>query len=562
MELSYDSLYCTILCPQTISVGKRYGTCEKIFLVDESVEASNHFYLLTSILPKIINQAIIKNNKFLIVLGNIKGVMDVFTRRNNNDSPQSQWLHFNNTIQTLQLIQYGLRKYQRITSSSKDLTKLIPICSNCYFISASDYVIDDTIKELLPIQISKLKTSYDIQGWFERNVDYETFGSKIRLSQIQLKKKCPALTTEEIIDQNLGVRYAHRRVVGVLIKAYAKLFRKKNYQILSPLKKEILDDFHASFRGDIISTIHLFDKFELKSKKTTLKFSHIIASLITLEGIIPIERRLIDKSYNLFKKKLIFSLIDDGKRSIIKPCIKQVFICNISNGVYLEDILLIKRNVIFKKSIIILLKRTDVFIISNSPILPFPKSSLENIFSQPYSDFLKRNFFEYHCYAIKNDFIIWEDLLSSNIDIECIRAYDLLLNSDSPIEKVIHTIKVATVLKRISFTKLIYKGYNSILSNYLGLASYDNHIVKRKLNCIPLSSNIDDDFYNLMHSCDKSLSELFNKKYVFFNLEKKIDLTLKLVGKLYGEKHAKIAKEKFKNKYLKKSSNEESSHIN
>lgn len=294
-----NELVSTIICPFRKVIAKRYGTIQMPIFVGKG--ANDYVNFLYNILPSQICKELDRGNKYLIILGNIEGVMDIYNRENQNETEESIWLHFNNVKQTLHLISLGLKnKSMNIDNvETNSFERILNLNDNVFFVSLSDLLLGKSITVNFPNKIQSSKTVSEITDYFKQNIE-EKDTTALKQSFNELKEKCPNLSDAEINEQNLKIRYGLRKAVGVFIDSVSKYLSCKSFVIYSAFEPEIIDIFHQDISGKKICTKYDLKliSFNLSENSFLSIISDCISHLTTVSRLRLSVRNSINKSLN------------------------------------------------------------------------------------------------------------------------------------------------------------------------------------------------------------------------------------------------------------------------
>ena len=290
-----NKLASTIICPFRKVIAKRYGTIQMPIFVGKG--ADEYINFLFNTLPFQICKELDRGNKYLIILGNIEGVMDIYNRGNQNESKESLWLHFNNVKQTLHLISLGLKNksinIDNIETNTFD--RILNLNDNVFFVSLSDLILNNSITVSFPKRIQNCKTILEITDYFKQNIE-EKDTKALKHSFNELKEKCPNLSDAEINEQNLKIRYGLRKAVGVFIDSFSTHLSCKSTVIYSAFEPEIIDIFHQDISSKKICT-----KYDLKLLSFNLSessFLLLISDCISHLTPVPLLRLSVKNAIN------------------------------------------------------------------------------------------------------------------------------------------------------------------------------------------------------------------------------------------------------------------------
>lgn len=290
-----NELVSTIICPFRKVIAKRYGTIQMPIFVGKG--ANDYVNFLYNILPSQICKELDRGNKYLIILGNIEGVMDIYNRGNQNEAKESIWLHSNNVKQTLHLISLGIKnKLINIDNvETNTFEHILNLNDNIFFVSLSDLILSKSITVNFPNKMQSFKTVSEITDYFKQNIE-EIDKTALKQSFDELKKKCPNLSDAEINEQNLKIRYGLRKAVGVFIDSVSTSLSCKSFVIYSAFEPEIIDIFHQDISSKKICT-----KYDLKLLSFNLSessFLSIISDCISHLTPVPLLRLSVKNAIN------------------------------------------------------------------------------------------------------------------------------------------------------------------------------------------------------------------------------------------------------------------------
>lgn len=239
--MTHGRLFVVPVCPPRRRAASRYGSAPAATLLGPVIEHRDLMRWASMIVPQILERARREGGHVRVVMGDVEGVMDVFNRRESqgNDA-EYRTLHTALRKRNIELAAELLTAFvdHAVVGELGDLANPIPVADRCTVASLSAAAI--------PISTvpAPLARGHELVDYFESRPVPAVLMDEYEHAVSSLRRKCPFFTEDEVQIQAKRVRYAERRAVATLARAWAAELGLAEPVVVT-FREDPLDVFHV-----------------------------------------------------------------------------------------------------------------------------------------------------------------------------------------------------------------------------------------------------------------------------------------------------------------------------